>query len=238
MGLPVSTPILEILATPLFKATTHRNYAKKCVTMLYHYRQKEQFLWNRFINMKGGTGNNISCDLHLNILRGMGSNISPQRIKKAGQSIEVVWRVCDAFEKQTTARIHSDNHPYPACGKDFDTVLTVLINKKSFVEIENIKHSNLQRVFHECTPSHSYSNQSGPTLAYRNKQLQEYIQITTHILHAFGKDFDTVLTVLINKKSFVEIENGKYQTFQFTKSIPRMYTESQLFKPIWTNFSL
>ncbi len=172
----------------IFKATTHRNYAKECVTMLYHYnyvlsdRQKEQFLWNRFINTKGGTGNNISCDLnmeHLNrrlksILRGMGSNISPQRIN---QSIEVVQRVCDAFEKQTAARIHSDNHPYPAFGKDFDTVLTVLINSKSFVEIENRKYQTFQftksilRMY--TAQSHSYSrnqenaNQSGPTLAYR-----------------------------------------------------------------------
>lgn len=163
----------------IFKSTSHRNYAKECVTLLYHYnyvlsdRQKKQFLWSRFINTKGGAGKNIPCDLHMehlnrqlkSIMHGMGSNISPKRVRKAGQCIQVVQRLCDTFEKQTATKMHSDNHPYPA----------------------------------------------------------------------FGKDFETVLSVLIDNNSFEEMENRKYQTFNFKKSILQTYTESQLFKKVQIN---
>ena len=142
----------------IFKGTNHRNYAKEAVNLLYHYhyllsnRQKKQFLWSRFINTKGGTGNNIPCDLHMehlnrrlkSVLHGMGSNISPGRIQRAGQSIQVVQRVCDSFEKQTARRVHTDNHPYPAFGKDFEAVLKVLLDEHSFEKIEKRKYQTFK----------------------------------------------------------------------------------------------
>lgn len=142
----------------IFKSTSHRNYAKESVNMLYHYhymlseRQKSELLWSRFVNTKGGRGKNIPSDLHMehlnrrlkSVLRGMGSSISPDRIKRAGQSIQVVQRVCNTFEKQTARHLHSDNHPYPAFGKDFESVLQVLIEERSFESIQNRKYSSFK----------------------------------------------------------------------------------------------
>ena len=99
----------------IFKSSNHRNYAKEAVNLLfqYHYvfseRKRAQLLWSRC------AGKNIPCDLymeHLNrrlntVIRGMGSNISPSRVQRAGESIAAVHRLCQAFENQTAKHIHT-----------------------------------------------------------------------------------------------------------------------------------
>ena len=75
---------------------------------------------------------------HLNrrlksVVRGMGANINPKAIQKAGRSISSVQRVCEVFERQTASSQHSDHHPIPAFGKDFETVLKVLEEEKVFM---------------------------------------------------------------------------------------------------------
>ena len=58
--------------------------------------------------------------------------MKPATIVKAGKAIASVHRVCQVFEEQTAALSHSDRHPFPAFGKDFHTVLTVLNEEKVF----------------------------------------------------------------------------------------------------------
>lgn len=129
----------------VFKSSQHRNYAKESVKLLYQYnytlseRQKNQLLWSRCINTTGHKGANIPCDLfmeHLNrrlktIVRGMGSNVSPKKIQKAGETIQSIQTVCESFEKQTS-QVHSGTHPYPSFGKDYETVLKSLVEKDVF----------------------------------------------------------------------------------------------------------
>lgn len=83
----------------VFKSTSHRNYAKEAVNLLYQYhyslseRQKMQLLWSRCVNTQGFQGKNIPCDLymeHLNrrlktVIRGMGGNITPARMQHAAK---------------------------------------------------------------------------------------------------------------------------------------------------------
>ena len=54
----------------IFRVKGHRNYCKEAITMLSQYhcllseRKAAQLKWSRFINTKGRSGTNISCDLH------------------------------------------------------------------------------------------------------------------------------------------------------------------------------
>ena len=130
----------------VFKSTSHRNYVKEAVNVLYQYyydlseREKAQLLWSRCVNTRGYPGANIPCDLymeHLNrrlkqVIRGMGANISAARVKSAGKAIASVQSVCQIFEKQTSVQIHSDHHPYPSFGKDFHTISKVLQKENVF----------------------------------------------------------------------------------------------------------
>lgn len=142
----------------IFKSTRHKNYAKESVILLHQYyyqlsdRQKMQLLWSRCVNTQGRQGCNIPCDLymeHLNrrfktVLRGMGSSITLARVRRAGQSIQFVHKVCETFEKQTAKRQHSDHHPYPSFGKDFQTVIKVLLEENVFTEVQVRQHSTFK----------------------------------------------------------------------------------------------
>ena len=128
-----------------FKNTSHRNYAKESINLLMQYntfseRQKAQLLWSQCINTRGYAGANIPCDLHMEhlnrrlktVIRSMGANVKPATIVKAGKAISSVHHVCKVFEEQTTGHSPSDRHPFPAFGKDFHTVLTLLDEEKVF----------------------------------------------------------------------------------------------------------
>ena len=67
---------------------------------------------------------------HLNhrlktILRGMGANITPSRIKKAGESLEPVHRICEIFERQNSFN-------YSRCHLEKTFILNVLVEKQVF----------------------------------------------------------------------------------------------------------
>ena len=137
-----------------FKSTNHRNYAKEAVNFLLQYyylfseRQKHQFLWNRCINTTGRKGGNIPCDLymeHLNrrlksMLMHMGANVNDKMISKAGRCLAPVLHVSDQFEKLTSSSIHSDRHNALKFGKDFDTVVSVLMDQNVFKPTPNRQH--------------------------------------------------------------------------------------------------
>ena len=142
----------------LFKSSSHRNYAKEAVNLLfqYHYvfsdRQKAQLLWSRCVNTRGRKGTNIPCDLHMEhmnrrlktVVRSMVSNVTPSRIQKAGESLAPVQRVCETFEKQTASHIHTDKHPYPAFGRDFHKILAVLEEERTFEHISGRSHPSFK----------------------------------------------------------------------------------------------
>ena len=147
----------KLLLVP-FKSSSHRNYAKEAVNVLfqYHYvfseRQKAQLLWSRCINTKGQRGTNIPCDLfmeHLNrrlktVVRGMGSNATPRKIQKAGESLQTLQKVCEAFEKQTTTQVGGTKHPYPSFGKDFRTILSTLVETRVFESVPKRRHPSFK----------------------------------------------------------------------------------------------
>ncbi len=147
----------KLLLVP-FKSSGHRNYAKEAVNVLfqYHYvfseRQRMQLLWSRCINTKGHKGANIPCDLymeHLNrrlktVVRGMGSNVSPSKIQRAGETLQPIQNVCETFEKQTASQLHTDRHPYPSFKKDFKIILSTIVENKVFSNIPGRNHPSFK----------------------------------------------------------------------------------------------
>ena len=69
------------------------------------------------------------------MLRSMGANITPKAIVQAGKSIAAVHSVCREFEQETCSgsTSSSDIHNIPSFGKDFETVLKLLIDEKKKV---------------------------------------------------------------------------------------------------------
>lgn len=142
----------------IFKSTNHRNYAKEAVNLLLQYnytfseRERAQLLWSCCVNTRGYPGANIPCDLfmeHLNrrlktVIRSMRANVNPTTIQKAGKAIASVQRVCQQFELQTCNQLHSDCHPYPSFGKDFESALKALEEENVFVPVSVRQHSSFK----------------------------------------------------------------------------------------------
>ena len=67
-----------------------------------------QLKWNRFVNMHGGQGRNIPCDLHnehinklfKEIVRNMGANLTEQSVTRAARSVTALQGLSAAFDKQ------------------------------------------------------------------------------------------------------------------------------------------
>ena len=76
------------------------------------------------------------------MIRAMKANVNPTTIQKAGKAIASVHHVCQQFELQTCNHVHSDHHPYPSFGKDFETTLKVLEEENVFVPLSVRQHNS------------------------------------------------------------------------------------------------
>ena len=68
-----------------------------------------QMKWNRFVNIKGGRGRNIPCELfnrHMNklikdIILNMGSNLTEDALNRAVRSVSSIHAICERFDKES-----------------------------------------------------------------------------------------------------------------------------------------
>ena len=87
-----------------FRATNHKNYCIEALHFLMQYyyllprRYAEQMLWGRFVNTRGGLGNNISADLHMehlnrllkDMVSHLGANKTPCAILRASKALGIL----------------------------------------------------------------------------------------------------------------------------------------------------
>ena len=101
----------------IFRVTGHKNYCLEALHFLTQYyftlppQYAEQMVWGRFVNSRGGQGNNIniSADLHMENLNRLlkdaishlGANKTPPAILRASKAIGVVKDILCQFDKTT-----------------------------------------------------------------------------------------------------------------------------------------
>ena len=52
--------------------------------------------------------------------------------------------MCETFEKQTASRLHCDHLPYPAFGKDFQSIIQVLLDEDVFNTVHERQHATFK----------------------------------------------------------------------------------------------
>ena len=121
----------------IFKVAKCYNYAKEAVYLLLQH--KAQLLWSRCVNTRGVAGGNIPGDLHnehlnrrlKNIIAGQGSNVNPDSVVRAGNTVMCI---------QPLTKVRSNKHTIPELGKDFDDIMKVLVEEVVFVPTSNRQH--------------------------------------------------------------------------------------------------
>lgn len=90
-----------------------------------------ELIWGRFVNSKGGMGNNIPSDLHnefvnkdvKDIIKNMGSNITEDALHCAARSISKIKAVCCNFDEQSNIHTQLSAHTTKSSTKDIDKIV-------------------------------------------------------------------------------------------------------------------
>jgi len=144
--------------TAVFNHTGHCNYAKEGFVLLAQCstlspRQIAEIKWSRTVNTHGRPGSNIPVDLHLEhlnrrlkgMLRGLGSNISPQSVRRASMALGVIETVCTNFETVSAVAPTKDYHSMPSFEKDLQKLHQQLSAEEIFQISEGRSHQGFRQ---------------------------------------------------------------------------------------------
>lgn len=124
----------------IFKANNRTNYSIEAFILLcqYHFmvspRLAMQLTWSRTVNTRGLPGKNVPCDLHMEFLnrmakdslRGLGSNITDEAVRRIGKCIGEIVDVVKQFDEVNQLKEPSTRHSKKAKKKDLEAVVKQL----------------------------------------------------------------------------------------------------------------
>ena len=105
-------------------------------------------MWSRFINTRGGKGNNIPCDLHMEHLnrvlkdgiKGLGANKTERAITRLGKCIDSIDQVLTNYDEYHHIHHTSDHHTVTSPEKDIELVLSELLKVRPFAYNKGRSH--------------------------------------------------------------------------------------------------
>ena len=122
-----------------------------------------QVTWNRFVNVRGGAGNNIPCDLfneHVNkllkhIVRNMGSNLTETALQRAARSITTLNQICGTFDAESGVPFRTTAHSTRSDRDDVKKVVSIVLKDKLLVDTkEPRQHKAFQGI--KLNPLHAW----------------------------------------------------------------------------------
>lgn len=111
-----------------------------------------QVTWHRFVNVRGGAGNNIPRDLfneHMNkllkyIIQNMGSNLAESALHRAAQSVTTLQQISENFDAQSGVPCKTTAHSTRSDMGDVRKVVRTVLNNKLLVELGGHQHKSFK----------------------------------------------------------------------------------------------
>ena len=126
-----------------FRASNCTKYAWEALRMQFQLvvlppALAHQVKWERYVNTRGGPGNNIPSDLfneHMNklfkeMIGSMGANMTEKAIERAARSVTVIGKIREVFDCETNIPVESTAHDTKSDEDDVYQVAEVLIKGK------------------------------------------------------------------------------------------------------------
>lgn len=145
--------------TLLFHSNGRTKYALEALTLQLQLhglppRQAFEVKWSRFINTKGGMGNNVSCDLHMEHLNracktaisGVGANVSEKSIDRAAKCLCTTQDVCKNFDLTNDIHPTSSSHTAASVKQDVGLIVKQLQKSQVFMEKADRAHHVFRNV--------------------------------------------------------------------------------------------
>ena len=141
------------LMMPHFKVWGRSKYALEALRLqlqvksLFSPMLAHQAKWDRFVNSKGGQGNNIPTDLYnehivkllKNVITTMGSNLTTQGLQRAARSVSSVFAVSKQYDKESGVPVISTAHSTASDAYDVSKVVAVVL-KEELLEMNPSRH--------------------------------------------------------------------------------------------------
>lgn len=141
-----------------FKADGRTKYSIEALNLLAQVngllseQMTHQLMWNRTCNPRGGSGNNVPLDLHLEHLNRLfkdninsfKSNVSEQSVSRSSQAIGPIKELIERFDRITHIKTPSGKHTEPSVNKDLHALLQVLKQEEVFQHTPGRSHHCFQ----------------------------------------------------------------------------------------------
>ena len=142
------------LLMPHFKSSGHPKYALQSLRLQMQTNVTlspnlaHQVKWNRFVNVRGGLGKNIPCDLyneHINaslkhIIGNMGPNLTEKALHRAAQCVSALDTICERFDMQSGVPHRSVAHSTRSDIEDVKKVMATVSKHNLLTPLGNRKH--------------------------------------------------------------------------------------------------
>ena len=153
-----------------------------------------QVMWHRFVNSKGGMGNNIPCDLyneHINkqikyIIQNMGPNLTETSLQRAARSVSTLHCICTAFDKQSGVPHGTVAHSTRPDTQDVLKVLSTVLNNQLLIPTPGRKHSAFPKL--HLDPLHKWDVPK--TISWIEKKKKEYYKYRRCMYNEESDDSD------------------------------------------------
>ena len=125
-----------------------------CVNATATSRIAHEVTWCRFVNSRGGAGNNIPVDLymeHINCtlkdyLHHLGANIGENTIVQTSKSLRGLMNIADQFDRTSGIHASSIYHTCKSSHKDFKAILDELLKTEVFSYIPGPSHRTFAKI--------------------------------------------------------------------------------------------
>lgn len=142
------------LLMPHFKAAGHPKYALEALRLQMQVNATlspnlaHQVVWNRFVNVRGGQGKNIPCDLHnehmnkllKNVITNMGSNLTDKALNRAARTVTLLDVISQQFDAQSGVPHRTSSHSTISDTDDVKKVMATVLKNKLLTPLGKREH--------------------------------------------------------------------------------------------------
>ena len=172
------------LFMPHFKVVGCTKYSLEALKLLIHTgitcspNLAHQITWHRFVNTRGGAGNNIPCDLfneHINkqikhIIQNMGSNLTESALQRAARSVTSLHQICKRFDSESGVPITTTRHGSRSDIEDVRKVVKIVLKSKLLAELGQREHRSFREM--KLNPLHKWDVKK--TERWIERKIEEY----------------------------------------------------------------
>ncbi len=171
-----------LLCLPHFKESGRTKYSWEALRLLIQLKTlslnlSHQIQWNRFVNTRGGLGNNIPCDLYneyvnklvKTIIQNMGSNLTEESLHRAVRCVSPLNAICKNFDAATLVPVITSAHSTKSEAGDIGIVVSLVLRHNLLKQMAPRHHQSFPNM--KLNPLYNWDRKKTKTWIKEKKTL-------------------------------------------------------------------